>query len=389
MALAGAIACAAPALAQTSAATIPPPPPQAEDSIGPPQLSNFSLNGTVTRRAEPQPERAQPRAEAPAASGTRAASAAPRQPETARERGSAQGASAAADSAGREPPAQIPAFDLPPPTPAQGSPLDFPTAAFGSDSEPSAPVDALAPASAEGGGLGSLLPWLAALLAAAAAAAWYFRRQRPGLALAGAGGNSAAFDLSGAPEPAPSPPAPPAPAPPPPSSGGIVSTRLRPWIDLVFSPDFAEIDSQRAVIHFEVTVFNSGSAPARDLLVEALLFNAGPDQDEAIGRFFDRPVGKGDTVPVLPPLQRMAFRHSVTLTRDQMRIFEVEGRKLFVPVIGFNALYGWSGGRGQTSMSYLIGRDTDGEKMAPFRADLGDRTFRGLAAREQQVRVRK
>jgi hypothetical protein len=52
-----------------------------------------------------------------------------------------------------------------------------------------------------------------------------------------------------------------------------------------------------------------------------------------------------------------------------------------VPLIAMNALYRWSGGEGQTSVSYLLGRDIKGEKMAPFRLDLGPRLFRGVGAR--------
>ena len=82
------------------------------------------------------------------------------------------------------------------------------------------------------------------------------------------------------------------------------------------------------------------------------------------------------------------MKSAVSLTRDQMRQFEVAGRRLFVPLIGFNALYRWSGGDGQTSASYLLGRDTKSEKLAPFRLDLGPRIFRGLGARQHSVGVR-
>ena len=54
-----------------------------------------------------------------------------------------------------------------------------------------------------------------------------------------------------------------------------------------------------------------------------------------IGQFFERPAGLGDRIPVIPPLQRMEFRSTVQLNRDQLRIFEVEGRSLFVPLVGF------------------------------------------------------
>ena len=69
-----------------------------------------------------------------------------------------------------------------------------------------------------------------------------------------------------------------------------------------------------------------------------------------------------DSVTV-PPLQRMSFRSVVTLPREQLRIFEVEGRSLFVPLVGFNALYRWSSGSGQTSATFIVGRNTEGEKI--------------------------
>ena len=36
-----------------------------------------------------------------------------------------------------------------------------------------------------------------------------------------------------------------------------------------------------------------------------------------------------------------------------------------------------------------FGRNTNGEKMGPFRVDQGPKTFRGLAAHEHTLRVRK
>ena len=87
-------------------------------------------------------------------------------------------------------------------------------------------------------------------------------------------------------------------------------------------------------------------------------------------------------------MKRVALKSAVSLTLDQMRQFEVAGKRIFVPLIGFNALYRWSGGDGQTSASYLVGRDTNTEKMAPLRLDLGPRIFRGLGAREHNIGVR-
>ena len=42
-----------------------------------------------------------------------------------------------------------------------------------------------------------------------------------------------------------------------------------------------------------------------------------------------------------------------------------------MPLIAFNALYEWGGGKGQTSAAYLVGRETEGEKLGPLRLDIG------------------
>ena len=70
-----------------------------------------------------------------------------------------------------------------------------------------------------------------------------------------------------------------------------------------------------------------------------------------------------------------------------MKEYEVEGRKLFVPIMGFNAHYRFGTNHGQTSASFIVGRGgEDGGKMAPIRLDLGPRIFRGLSARQHSAR---
>ena len=102
------------------------------------------------------------------------------------------------------------------------------------------------------------------------------------------------------PQPLPRAPAPPPPAPPPQPApprragpSGIVSTRLRPWLEIGFSPGRCVVEENGATIQFDVEVYNSGNAPARDVLVEASMFNAGPEQDQEIGAFFAHPVAQG------------------------------------------------------------------------------------------------
>lgn len=404
-AVALALGLAAPAFAQDQASdaspappTIALPAPSSEDAVGPAQLKDFSINGTVTRRADTsEPTVSQPAARpttvvaapstAQPAADPRAVAARPERPAT---RTSQTAAPSPASASGSS-------FGFTP-----SAPVESQTASFGGALAPA--TTPIVDTTSSEANLFSHWPWLLALFAAVGAALWYFRRQRPDYSFAGAGGDASAFNFS---PPTPRPetprPAPPRPAPAPhpelrePVSGGvttklapaqgIISTRLRPWLEIEFDPQAAIIDAEKASIQFEVVIFNSGSAPARDVLVEAALFNAGSDQDQLLGAFFGRQLGQSDGTTI-PPLQRMSFRSIVTLPRDQLRLFEVEGRTLFVPVVGFNVHYRFSSGAGQSSTSYIVGRNSAGEKMAPFRVEQGSKTYRGLATREHNVRIR-
>jgi hypothetical protein len=379
--LAGALALV-PSAALAQQAAPPPTTAPATDAIGPRELQNFTLNGTVTRQADrpvavaPAPKKPQPKAEAQVTTPPQPRPAAT---ETVRAPASRPIATASA-------PPSLPKADRAPEPLRQSPPASSVTVALpkvGSASDSGAPTPAFAPATDATGTLATehrfpILPWLLAALVAAAAGAFLFLRNRNRAAFAG----GPQLDAFAAPEPAPPPrPAPPRPpAPETPASVGIVSTRLRPWIDIGFRPLRCILEEQRLVVEFELDLFNSGSSPARAVLAEATLFNAGPTQDEQIGAFFANPVGEGERIVVIPPLKRVSIRTQVVAPREQIQAYELAGRQVFVPVIAFNALYRWSSGDGQTSVSYLLGRDTKSEKMAPFRLDLGPRIFRGLAA---------
>ena len=166
---------------------------------------------------------------------------------------------------------------------------------------------------------------------------------------------------------------------------------MRPKLGFELRPIRAETDDTRgAALLFDVIVINNGSAPARDVLVEAQIVNAGPRQDEEIGRFFREPVGKGERLPVIPPLGRISLKTRLAIPGDKMNPIEVEGRKLFVPLVAFNALYRWNGGDEQDSASFLVGRGDGADgKMAPFRLDQGARSWTGLGARPHSMGLQR
>lgn len=409
--------------AQTPPATTPPagatPAPAANDSVGPATLRDFNLDGTVIRRAEPvAPAPAAPSASSPAPAST-----------TTR---SAPAARAPAPSPPRDVPEVnagrvVPDANLPLPGVALPSP---PQPGFAGDDRASAPLapPMVAPRSApESDGLP--WPWLLAGLALALGALFFARqrRQRTDRYAGAFAGKAAGGDAAAAaspvratpampavrPKPAPPTPAParalqperripsiaarPAAAPKrqapasPSDGGGIVASGLRPRLDFELHPIRAETDAARgAALLFDVVVVNNGSAPARDVLVEAQLINAGPGQDEEIGRFFREPVGSGDRLPVIPPMGRVSIKSRLTIAGADLVPVEIEGRPLFVPLVAFNALYRWSGGDEQSSASFLVGRGSEeGGKMAPFRLDLGARSWSGLGARPHSMGLQR
>lgn len=403
--LAAALALApAVALAQQS-------PPPSTDTVGPSGLQNFSLSGSATRPADQAPAAApkpqdQPAKAAtvpvsrtapakvaatpPATRPTAKASPVQRAPQPGRQASPAPPASSPAAKADLSGLGAAPA--LPPPSaPTASAIATTPPAAF-------APAPA-SPASPVHGGF-PLLPWLFAALALGAGGAFLLWRNR----LRHAAAAGPLFDLfapaepvaePAAPAPAPAPPAArptavaPRPKPATPISSGVVSTGLRPWIDIGFHPQRCILEDQRVTLEFEVELFNSGSSPARAVLVEAIMFNAGPAQDQEIDGFFANPVGAGERIEVIAPLKRMAIRTQLSVPRDRIQAFEVAGRQVFVVLVAFNVLYRLTGGEAQTSVAYLLGRDGQGEKLAPFRVDLGPRIFRGLGARPLPNGVRR
>lgn len=400
--IAGMVA-AAPALAQSNNSASSPP----AGDIGPGELSNFSLNGTVTRPAE-QPPAPRPQ---PATRPAPAQSTVVDRPTT----------STTAAKPQAPQPATQPGSDVlrRPPTLPDASAANAVTAA-----PPILPTGnpAASPALQSEGF--SLLPWIVALLAVAGMAFMYFGRRRR---VEPAGHAPIDLGRREMPEPAPRPDPVPRPAPvaasataggarkplpttlmpPPPAAsprpmsdppvqprpdpivpGGIVSTGLRPWIDIELNPDRALLDEQGTAIAFELTLFNSGSAAARDVVIEARLLNAGASQDIELSAFFAE-ISPGDPIPQIAPYARIPLRSAVRLTRDNIREYEIEGRKLFVPLIAVNVRYRWSTGEGQSAAGFLVGQSGEGkDKLAPLRIDKGDRSWKGLGVRRYEKGLR-
>lgn len=333
---------------------------QGNTVLGPPQLRDFQLPGE--RRTPPAPP--QPVAPAPAANSTQSA---PAQPAPGSARTPAPQPRAAETPRRTEQAAAAPRPQAPPPqaevaplpaAPSQPQPLPVPEAAP-------------APAPQPAGGPAFWIYLIPAALAALGVLLLLRRRRRtqPAAPAQPAVGHS-----------------PPAAVPPRPRPDPVP----RPWLELELKVERAAATPEEARVDFEMVIHNSGKSPARNIRVNARMFNAGRTQDEEIGAFF-KTRGEGrrtHTIPELPAGERGLIQGSVTMPREEMRALRVNDQALFIPVVGVNLVYDWGNARtGQTSKSYVIGRElgTPSEKMGAFRLDAGPRVYRTVGQRPHSL----
>jgi hypothetical protein len=388
---------------------------QETNAVGNPQLRDFELPGTTTVpqpaqqepvTVTPPPAPPAPTADEPgAADDTPAARRdAPSTRERRTDRRTERAASPNADPAETENPAEAA-----PALPDPGAALAPPAAATAPEPEPQAEAEPFAfppiPTNWIYAGAGVLL----ALLALFGLVKW--RRARAARIEADAVAAEAAPEGPREPDPlfarsspakaAPVPAAPkrePIPVPtgrtpifiPTGEGGGGVGISLRPRLELQFKPDRAAATLTETSVQYELVIINAGNKMAKNVRVQARMFNAGAEQEREIGDFFADP-GE-DRVPVaipgIPPRGQATFRNQVTMPKDQVREITIQGRRLFVPMVAFNVLYDWDPNHsGQTSTSYLVGREapTPSEKMGAFRLDLGPRLYRSVGQRQASL----
>ena len=391
--LSGLAAAGAPALAQN----------ETSNTIGPPQLKDFSLPGQRTTPPAtpapapdpaPRPPAAEPRT-APADEPATREPPAPQRRTEAPARATAPAAPAPAP-APAEPAAAEPAPGAEPLPPVQTLPA--------APAEPvTAPAPAPAPAASADEPQGSAWLWPAAGGALLLAFAGFFLlRRRRALAEREAGRDSAREELGAAltappaaepraergPAPEPLPAAPlaetaPEPAPPP-----EVPAAPRPWIELDIVPERAAATENEVYVRYALTLTNKGDSDARNIRIDPRLFNAGAEGEMLA--FFQGAIHElsGSPHVVIRPGGSLKLNGQVAMPNAELREIELGGRRIFVPMVAINVAYDWAGGgAGRTSRSWLVGREAEvpTEKMGPFRLDLGPRIYRSVGRREARL----
>jgi LPXTG-motif cell wall-anchored protein len=327
-----------PAPAQTQPTVIPPPPPPVT------QPAPTSARPTPAE-ARPQPVRE--RAAAPTRSEP--AMQAPLQTEP------------------------VPTIETAPAPLPQAAPIEAPIAA---EPAPEAAPEAASPAASEnwmlwGGGALALLLTGGFLL---------LRRRRTGEAVEPFG----AVEGAAAPLVQPSPPARPVPAAP-----ATPAAEPRPWLEVEFRPGTASATQEQTVLQFELIVRNRGDLPAHRVRITGQMMNTTPDLNARLSEFYAEdfePVGAPRT---LVPGAEESFKGALAMTREELKVIQIQDRSLFIPLVAVNVLYDWGDGRkGQTAQSYIVGRESDppAAKMAPFRLDLGPRVYRKVGTRQHDLK---
>lgn len=384
---------------------------QETNTVGNPQLKDFELPGSRTVpppvQQQPEPATTPPATTAPPVTAPPPASTVPSDrsappPAAAEPRAAVPrprpAARAAAPASSVSEPAAVPVLapvDVPA-APALEQPLPAPT------SETAPPATAPAPTAEPQRSFHWLYLGAAAVLALLALGALFvFRRSRASAADGvrpeeapeqpqAAAGPDPLFARPPAPPtpvPVPAPPLAVAPVLPSAQAGGIVGVSIRPRLELEFKPDRAAATLTDTSVQFELTIRNTGNRTARDIRIQVQMVNAGPDQDSEIGAFFAQPLSREvpPAVASILPGSDVQIKTGVTLPKDRIREITIQGRRLFIPVVAFNVFYEWDQGRvGQTSMSYLVGREAASpqEKMGAFRLDLGPRLYRSVGQRQ-------
>jgi hypothetical protein len=350
--------------------------------VGPPQLKDFQLPGQRTTPPATTPPAPQPQPSAPTRTAPPAAAPAPRRETPVRpvEHNPPRAAPERIAPAPRAAPPPAPTTQQPQPA----SPLPSPVPAPPPVAQPS-PAPAVIPSSTPA------FNWLWLLLLVPAMAlgglAWLrLRRRREArdgedrASLAGTLGVArwveneapAAEPVPAEPEPEPEPAAQPA----------------RAWLEIDIAPDRAAATESQAVLHYELTLRNTGELAARNIRIDSRLFNASADAD--IADFLAGPIHdlSGSPQIAIPPGEELRLGSASGMAKEEVQAIEVQGRTIFVPSLATKVAYDWDGGAasGRTARAWLVGRETEAStKMGPFRLDLGPRIYRQVGRRETKA----
>lgn len=145
-------------------------------------------------------------------------------------------------------------------------------------------------------------------------------------------------------------------------ASATADTDLRPWLEIdpfVDVHDTFTLTDRLTNVSFKLTIKNIGKTPAKDVHVEARLFNLRDEYDGKIAAFFEGDFRRRGLPRAILPQGSIMLRLTAQMRRDAVRIStNVTGRNGYVSLIlAVRVIYGWrETGAGQTAASYGIAR---------------------------------
>jgi hypothetical protein len=135
----------------------------------------------------------------------------------------------------------------------------------------------------------------------------------------------------------------------------------RPWLEFLMRPVRAGTSGDEAVVEYELTVGNTGSAPAHDVRVSTWMVAAG-EGSEMERSLIEPPAGATHSDLSIAPGDGARVEGAIALPREGL------GDSV-LPVVVADARYTLpDGGEGRTHASFAVGRAADGE-LEPFALD--------------------
>jgi hypothetical protein len=170
--------------------------------------------------------------------------------------------------------------------------------------------------------------------------------------------------------------------------GAAADTGPRARLELGFVPDKAVATDSETVVHYDLIIRNAGAVPARNIRIDARMFNA--SAQAAINAFLKGPIHEqsGSPLVTIAPGGELKLASNIAMPKDEVKGINVRGLSIFVPIVAINVAYDWGeDGKGRTSLSWLVGREpeTPSAKMGAFRLDLGPRIYRSVGQRPTEL----
>lgn len=158
------------------------------------------------------------------------------------------------------------------------------------------------------------------------------------------------------------------------------STRAR--LTIALRPTRAGINLISATVACEVTLTNTGDAPADDIRAEVRLLSAYDGQEADLAAFYAEAGRPAVPAFSLQPGQERHFRAVAALPHDAIRPVMAAGRPMFVPLVALSVRFRDGAATRGVAQAFAVGVErVDSAKLAPFWLDAPARQYEGVAAR--------